>query len=91
MESFFLYYCLLLLVVVFVPLYRVVAGPTLFDRMLGAGTIATSTLALILVIGFLFKRFDMFVDIAMAYAALNFIGNITIAKYLGSLRGGRET
>ena len=90
MEKFFLYYSLLLLVVVFVPLYRVIAGPTLFDRMLGAGTIATTTMVLILVIGFLFKRFDMFVDITMAYAVLNFIGNITIAKYLGSLRGGRE-
>ncbi len=84
MEPFFLYYTIVLTVIIFLPLYRVVKGPTIFDRMLGAGAIGTKTMVLILSIGFLFNRLDMFVDITLAYAVLNFIGTIAIAKFLGT-------
>ena len=84
MEKFFLYCTVVLTGIIFIPLFRVVKGPTLFDRMLGAGAIGTKTMVLILAIGFVFKRFDMFVDITLAYAALNFIGIIAIAKFLGT-------
>ena len=84
MDKFFLYYTLLLTVIIFIPLYRVVKGPTIFDRMLGAGAIGTKTMVLILSIGFAYNRFDMFVDITLAYAILNFIGIIAIAKFLGT-------
>jgi len=50
--------------------------------MLGAGAIGTKTMVLILAIGFVFNRFDMFVDITLAYAALNFIGIFAIAKFI---------
>ena len=83
MEKFFLYYTVVLAVIIFLPLYRVIKGPTVFDRMLGAGAIGTKTMVLILAIGFLFNRLDMFVDITLAYAVLNFIGTIAIAKFLG--------
>jgi multicomponent Na+:H+ antiporter subunit F len=84
MNRFFLYYSLVLTVIIFIPLYRVVKGPTIFDRMLGAGTIGTKTLVLVLTIGLTYNRLDMFVDIALAYAVLNFIGIIAIAKFLGT-------
>ena len=58
------------------------AGPTLYDRILGAGAVATKTMVLILLIGLVFNRLDMFIDITLAYAILNFIGTIAIAKYL---------
>lgn len=84
MDRFFLYYSLILTVIIFIPLYRVVRGPTIFDRMLGAGAIGTKTMVLILTIGVFYKRFDMFIDITLAYAVLNFIGIIAIAKFLGT-------
>jgi multicomponent Na+:H+ antiporter subunit F len=84
MDKFFLYYTIVLTVIIFLPLYRVFKGPTVFDRMLGAGTIGTKTMLLILAIGFVFNRLDMFVDITLAYAVLNFIGTIAIAKFLGT-------
>lgn len=84
MEKFFLYYSLVLTVIIFIPLYRIVRGPTIFDRMLGAGAIGTKTMVLILTIGMVYNRFDMFVDITLAYAVLNFIGIIAIAKFLGT-------
>lgn len=84
MNRFFLYYSLVLTVIIFIPLYRVVRGPTIFDRMLGAGAIGTKTMVLILTIGIVYNRFDMFIDITLAYAVLNFIGIIAIAKFLGT-------
>jgi len=88
MHRFFLYYTVVLTVIIFIPLYRVVQGPTVFDRMLGAGAVGTKTMVLILVIGLVFRRFDMFVDITLAYAVLNFIGTVAIAKFLGT-EGGK--
>ncbi len=86
MDKFFVYLAVILTVIIFIPLYRVITGPTLFDRVLGTGAIGTKTMVLILLIGFIFDRVDMFIDITVAYAILNFIGVIAIAKYLGTLR-----
>lgn len=73
-----------LTIVIIIPFYRVVKGPTVFDRLLGAGAIGTKTLVLILLLGYLFNRLEMFVDIAMAYAILNFISTLIIAKYFST-------
>jgi len=82
MDSFFLYFTLILTVIIFIPLIRVIKGPTIFDRMLGVGAIGTKTMVLILAFGILYNRLDMFIDITLAYAVLNFIGTIAIAKFL---------
>jgi multicomponent Na+:H+ antiporter subunit F len=74
----------LLVFVLTLPLYRVVRGPSVFDRLLGAGVIGTKIVTLILLIGELFARLDMFIDIALAYAILNFIGSLAVAKYMRS-------
>ena len=85
MTDFFIYVSVILSVVIFLPFYRVLVGPTIYDRMLSAGSIATSSMVLILLIGFIFDRIDMFIDITMAYAILNFIGVIAFAKYFSSI------
>ena len=84
MNDFFLYFAAILTVIIFIPLYRVVVSRHVMDRMLGAGAIGTKTMVLILVIGFIFDREDMFIDITLAYAVLNFIAVIAIAKYIGT-------
>jgi multicomponent Na+:H+ antiporter subunit F len=80
-------YALILGLAILLPFYRVIKGPTVFDRMLGVGMIGSKTVILVCVVGFIFGRIDMFVDIAIAYAMLNFIGSIVVAKYL-DVRGG---
>ena len=35
-----------------------------------------------MLIGFVFERPDMFVDLALSYALLNFIGTVAVGKYL---------
>ncbi len=90
MDSFFVYISVILTFIILIPLYRIYRGPTIYDRMLGAGTIGTKTLVLIVIIGFVYGRFDMFLDITLAYAVLNFIGVVAIAKYLNSARGKHD-
>ncbi len=63
-------------------LYRVVRGPTLFDRVLGLNGISTKAIILLVVIGTVYERVDMFVDISTGYALLNLVGALAIAKYL---------
>jgi multicomponent Na+:H+ antiporter subunit F len=82
MQDFFTYLAVVLAVIIFIPLYRVLTGPRLIDRMLGAGAIATKTMIIILLMGFIFNREDMFIDITLAYACLNFITVIAVSKYI---------
>lgn len=84
MDSFFLYSAVLLTAIIAVPAYRVVKGPTVFDRLVGTNAIATKTIVLICLIGYVFDRIGMFIDITLAYAILGFIGSLTIAKYFSS-------
>lgn len=84
MDQFFLYSAVGLTIIIAVPLYRVLYGPTVFDRLLATNAIATKTIVLITLIGFLFGRIDMFIDITLAYAILGFIGSLIIAKYVSS-------
>lgn len=86
MQLFFEYLAIFILVFSVMPLYRLIKGPTVFDRMLGAGGIATKTMLLILIIGYVYDRIDMFIDITLAYAILNFIGTLAVAKYIGILQ-----
>lgn len=69
-------------VLIVMYLYRVVRGPTLYDRVLGLNGISTKAIILLIVIGTVYERVDMFVDISTGYALLNLIGTLAIAKYL---------
>jgi multicomponent Na+:H+ antiporter subunit F len=71
-----------LVVLIVVYLYRVVQGPTVFDRLLGLNGISTKAIILLVVIGTIYDRVDMFVDISTGYALLNLIGALAVAKYL---------
>ena len=42
----------------------------------------TNAIALLTITGFIFERPEMFVDLALTYALLNFIGTVAAAKYL---------
>ena len=69
-----------ILVVMAMALARAVMGPSVYDRILAVNTFGTLTVALIAVFGFLMGRPE-FLDIALAYALINFIGTIAMLKY----------
>lgn len=88
MHNFFIVIAALLALVLLIPFYRVYKGPTVFDRLLGAAAVGSKTITLVLLFGLTYDRLDMFVDIALGYAILNFVGVIAIAKYFKS--AGRQ-
>ena len=61
-------------------LIRLFGGPTLYDRVLAVNSFGTHTVLLIGLIGFLTERPD-FLDIALLYALINFVGTIAILKF----------
>jgi multicomponent Na+:H+ antiporter subunit F len=86
MSNFFLYLGMGLFILVLLCLYRGVFGPGVLNRIAAICAIGTKTLIILLLMGFVYHRVEMFVDISMVYALLNFIGTITAAKYL-EIRG----
>jgi len=82
MNEFFVAVGLGLCLLVFLVLYRVIFGPGVFNRIAAISAIGTKTLIILLVLGYVYHRVDMFIDISMVYALLNFIGCVAAAKYL---------
>jgi multicomponent Na+:H+ antiporter subunit F len=82
MKIFLLYILVLLAILLGVYLYRVLQGPTIFDRVLGLNGISTKAIILLIVMGTYFERVDMFIDISTGYALLNLVGALAVAKYL---------
>ncbi len=54
-------------------------GPSLYDRILAINTFGTATVLIIAILGFYMKRPD-FMDIALVYSLINFIGTVAILK-----------
>jgi multicomponent Na+:H+ antiporter subunit F len=69
-----------ILVTMAMALARAFIGPTLFDRILAGNMFGTKTVLMIAVLGFLMGRPE-FLDIALVYALINFIGVIALLKY----------
>ena len=74
-----------ILLAALVVLYRVIFGPSLVDRILAVNVMGTKTIVLLVLIGFVSGRPDMFVDVALAYALINFIATIAVLRYLEAL------
>jgi multicomponent Na+:H+ antiporter subunit F len=81
-SSLFLFVLVTLTVLMVVYLYRVVRGPSVFDRVLGLNGISTMAIVLLVVIGTVFERVEMFVDISTGYALLNLVNALAVAKFL---------
>lgn len=87
MDILFLYCGLYLALIMMLSLYRAVAGPTVLDRLIGVNAIGSKTVALLILIGLVYHRVDMFVDIALAYAMLNFLAVLAASRYFQKRKG----
>jgi multicomponent Na+:H+ antiporter subunit F len=87
MEHVFLYFSLFLSFLMLISLYRGVFGPTVLDRLIGVNAIGSKTVVLLILIGLIYDRVDMFVDIALAYAMLNFIAVLAASRYFQKRKG----
>jgi multicomponent Na+:H+ antiporter subunit F len=75
----------ILLIGVFLLLYRAMKGPTVFDRILAANSMGTKAILLVTLIGSL-SEIEFFLDTAVVYCLINFIGTLAICKYFEKRR-----
>ena len=87
MEHVFFYASIVISLLMFLSLYRAVRGPTVLDRLIGVNALGSKTTTLLILIGLLYQRVDMFVDIALAYAMLNFITVLAASRYFQKRKG----
>ena len=81
---------LAVLVTMALAVFRSSLGPTVYDRILAVNAFGTLTVVLISVYGFLSDRPE-FLDLALVYALINFIGTIAVSKYVEFSHMGRPT
>lgn len=72
-----------ILISMIMALIRVVKGPALYDRILAVNMLGTKTVLLIALLGFVMGRPE-FLDIAIVYALINFVGVIGVLRYSDS-------
>ena len=72
--------CIAILVVMGLALARAYQAPTVYDRILGVNMFGTKTVLFISAVGFLMGRPD-FLDIAIVYALINFIGMVAVLRF----------
>ena len=83
METLWVVFMVAVVIIIGMMLFRVFQGPTIYDRMNGLGVIGADTILLLVLFGYMDKRPDMYVDIAISYAILGFICSVIVAKYMG--------
>jgi len=66
--------------------YRAVVGPTMQDRVIAVNAIGTNTVVILALIAVIAGE-QMFLDVALVYALLNFLLSIAISKFTVE-RGG---
>ena len=71
---------LLLAVVLLMCLVRAALGPTVYDRLLATNTLGTVVVLFLSVYGCYRGRLD-FLDVALVYALINFVGTVAFLKF----------
>ena len=69
-----------ILITMGLALTRAGLGPTVFDRILALNMFGTKTVLLIAVIAFFSGRPD-YLDLALVYALINFVGIIAVLRF----------
>ncbi|MFN3485275.1 MAG: monovalent cation/H+ antiporter complex subunit F [Planctomycetota bacterium] len=63
-------------------LYRMIAGPTFFDRLLALNGAGTKMAVMLILIGMLYRRPDLFLDLALGLFLLNPVTTLLIARFV---------
>ena len=80
--TIWLFTVLFLVALMLLAMVRLVNGPTSADRVVALDAVNTLVVAAMIVLGVVFHQF-IFIDVAIIYALLSFVGTLYIAKYLG--------
>ena len=66
---------------ILLSLIRMLIGPTASDRAVALDTITTTTVALLVILAFVFKRY-VYLDVSLVYSLLAFVGLCAIARFM---------
>ena len=69
-----------LLVTMAFALVRAIKGPTVYDRILASNALGTKTVLMITVLGFVVGDPELYIDIALMYVLIGFIGTVAVLK-----------
>ncbi len=72
---FFLCVCIIFLIL------RMILGPSIWDRLLGFNMISMKIVMSIVIFAFI-QNASFYLDVALAYAILGFIGTIIVARHI---------
>lgn len=72
---------LAILIAMCLALARALLGPTVYDRILAINVFGTKTVLFIAVLGF-FNGRPEFLDIALVYALINFVGTVAVLRFM---------
>ena len=79
--NFFLITAVLITIFISMPLFRLITGPTVPDRVIALDTINTYIVAAMILYGAAFEEI-IYIDIAIVYALLSYVATLYIAKYI---------
>ena len=79
--SFFLFTGVLITAFIILPLFRLIVGPTIPDKVIALDTINTYIVAAMILFGAAFEEI-IYIDIAIVYALLSYITTLYIAKFI---------
>ncbi len=82
MTTFLLAALLIVAGVILLTLWRVYAGPTVFDRLVSVALVSVNGVIALVLMGFFFERPVLFLDIAIGFALLAFLLPIALGKYV---------
>jgi multicomponent Na+:H+ antiporter subunit F len=89
-EGFLIGVVIVIALLIAVGLHRVWIGPTVFDRLVAIALVSVNAVAIIVLLGFIFDRPSLFLDIALAYALLAFLLPIALGRYFEAREGDEE-
>ena len=75
-----------ILVTMGLALARALLGPSVYDRVLAVNMFGTKTVLLLSIVAFLYGRPD-FLDLALTYALINFVGVLAVLEFFQSRSG----
>ena len=90
METFFICYLIGIIILTLLMLIRLFINAGVYNKFIGILVMCTNIILILILIGFIDGRRDMYVDIAISYAVLGFISSVIVAKILGSKGGGKD-
>lgn len=81
MTQYLLVISLILSVLILLAIVRIAFSNNIPERIVALDTINTLIIALLVVLGAVYRR-ALYIDIAIVYGVLSFVGTIYIARYL---------